>query len=112
MSGKTSGKTSGKAGGKPTPRSVRLDGEINIYRAAELRVALQAALAETGDLELDLSGVTELDSSGVQLLISAKKTAAATQRELHLVNHSPAVLEVFELLNLAGHFGDPLVISA
>jgi anti-sigma B factor antagonist len=93
-------------------RSIRLDGELTIYRAAELRVALQAALAETGDLELDLAGVTELDSAGVQLLISAKKTAAATQRELHLVNHSPAVLEVFELLNLAGHFGDPLVITA
>jgi len=34
----------------------------------------------------------------------------ATQRKLHLVAHSPAVLEVLEMLNLAAHFGDPLVI--
>jgi anti-sigma B factor antagonist len=94
------------------PRRERLDGELTIYRAAELRVALQAALAPAGDLELDLSGVTELDSAGVQLLLSAKKTAAATQRRLRLVNHSAAVLDVFELLNLAGHFGDPLAIAA
>jgi len=28
-----------------------------------------------------------------------------------LTAHSPAVLEVFEILNLAAYFGDPMIIS-
>ena len=61
--------------------------------------------------EIDLSGVTEIDTSGVQLLMLAKKEALAAQRELRLVGHSPAVLEVFELLNVAAYFSDPLVMA-
>jgi len=48
----------------------------------------------------------------VQLLMAAKKAASGSGRELHLTGHSPAVLEVFETLDLAAHFGDPLVIPA
>ncbi len=90
---------------------LRIEGEMTIYRAAELRQTLLAALAQTEELEVDLSAVTELDGAGVQILIAAKKEALATRRILRLCAHSPAVLEVFELLDLAGYFGDPLVIS-
>jgi anti-anti-sigma factor len=89
-----------------------IDGELTIYRAAELRASLVTALADGGDLELNLSAVTEMDSAGVQLLMAAKKSARASQRDLRLVGHSPAVLEVFETLDLAAHFGDPLLIPA
>jgi anti-sigma B factor antagonist len=92
--------------------SLSIDGEMTIYRAAELRESLSAALAAGNDLELNLSAVTELDSAGVQLLMAAKKTARESQHELRLVGHSPAVLEVFETLDLAGHFGDALLIPA
>lgn len=90
---------------------LRIDGEISIYRAAELKQALLASLDQTEELEVDLAAVTELDTAGVQILMLVKRQAQATQRKLHLVGHSPAVLEVFELLNLAAYFGDPLVIS-
>jgi len=94
-----------------TEKSVmRIDGEISIYRAAELKQVLLTSLEQTQELELDLAAVTELDTAGVQILMLVKRQALATQRKLHLVAHSPAVLEVFELLNLAAHFGDPLVI--
>ena len=89
-----------------------IDGELTIYRAAELRITLQNALASKPELELDLAAVTEMDSAGVQLLMAAKKTARAAQCELRLVGHSPAVLEVFETLDLAAHFGDPLLVPA
>ena len=88
-----------------------LDGEMNIYRAAELGQVLRAALAgNTGGLALDLSGVTEIDSAGVQLLMAAKRTAQAAGIPLTLNAHSPAVLDVFERLDLAAFFGDSLVI--
>jgi anti-sigma B factor antagonist len=92
--------------------ALAIEGELTIYRAAELCEALKSALAAGGELEVNLAGVTEMDSAGVQLLMAAKKSAQAAQRTLRLVGHSPAVLEVFEMLDLAAHFGDPLLIPA
>ncbi|HEV7814476.1 MAG TPA: STAS domain-containing protein [Janthinobacterium sp.] len=89
-----------------------LDGELTIYRAAELKQQLLAALERAGPLEIDLSAVTEVDTAGVQLLMLAKQVALQRQQELRLAGHSPAVLDVFELFNLGGYFGDPLVIGA
>lgn len=89
---------------------LRIDGELNIYRAAELKPVLLAPLADGNVLEVDLSGVTDLDTAGVQLLMLAKKTAQALSGELRLVAHSPIVVDVLELLNLSSWFGDPLVI--
>jgi anti-sigma B factor antagonist len=97
---------------KSDPAMLSIHGELTIYRAAELKQELLAALATPAILEIDLSGVTDIDTAGLQLLMLAKKTAQAQQRELRLVAHSPAVTEVFELLNLAAYFGDPLVIAS
>ena len=90
------------------PAALRLEGELTIFRAMELKPVL---LAEPLPQEIDLAGVTDIDTAGVQLLMLAKKTALAQQRELRLVGHSPAVMEVFELLNVAAYFGDPLVMA-
>ena len=92
-----------------TPNVLRLEGELTIFRAMELKPML---LASSPVDEIDLSGVTELDTAGVQLLMLAKKTALAQQRNIKLVAHSPAVLEVFELLNVAAYFGDHLVMDS
>jgi anti-sigma B factor antagonist len=91
---------------------LRIEGEMSIYRAVELKQTLLASLNEAAELEVDLAAVTELDTAGVQILMLLKRQALATRRKLRLVAHSPAVLEVFELLNLASYFGDPLVISS
>lgn len=90
---------------------IAIDGELTIYRAADLKILLLAELQRSGTLEVDLSGVTEIDSAGLQVLMLAKRAARAGQRELRLVGHSPAVLEVFELLDLGAWFGDPLLIA-
>lgn len=90
----------------------QITGELTIYRAAELKEFLLQALDQSsGLLDIDLSGVTEMDVAGLQVLMMAKQAAMARQRDLHLVNHSPAVVEVFEILNVAAFFGDPLVIG-
>ncbi|MCU6498073.1 STAS domain-containing protein [Rugamonas sp. A1-17] len=91
---------------------VALDGEMTIYRAADLKAIVLDALRKTQVLELDLSGVTELDTAGLQVLMLAKQTAHADQRELRLVKHSPAVLEIFDMLDLGAFFGDALLIHA
>ena len=90
---------------------LRIEGDMNIYRAHELKEALLDPLSHAAILEVDLSAVTELDTSGLQILMLAKRIAKEKKAELRLVAHSPAVLEVFELLNLASYFGDPLVVQ-
>ena len=92
--------------------SLRIEGELTIYRAAELKQTLLAAVAEHAELEVDLSQVGEFDSAGLQLLLLAKREAAAAGRTLRLVDHSPAVVEVLDLFDLVAHFGDPLVVAA
>ena len=89
-----------------------LDGEMTIYRAADLKVLVLEALRKTRVLEIDLSGVIELDTAGLQVLMLAKQTATAEQRELRLLQHSPAVVEIFEMLDLVAFFGDAVLIHA
>lgn len=89
---------------------IRLDGELTIYRAQEIRQALLDALATAGpSLTVDLSGVSEIDSAGMQLLMAARRQALAEGRTLALAEHSPAVVEAFVLFDLAAWFGDPIV---
>jgi anti-anti-sigma regulatory factor len=91
------------------PNILKIDGELTIFRAMELKPAF---LAEPPVTDIDLSGVTDLDTAGLQLLMLAKKTALAHGRDVHLVGHSPAVMDVFELLNVAAYFGDHLVMDS
>ena len=94
------------------PVRFAIEGELTIYRAADVKTELLDALRQAALLEVDLSGVTELDTAGLQVLMLAKQVAAADGRQLRLVGHSPAVLDVFEMLDLGGYFGDAVLIHA
>ncbi|BFI96478.1 MAG: hypothetical protein RSP_19880 [Rhodanobacter sp.] len=84
---------------------VCIEGEMSIYRAAELKsVLLDPALAG-GLLELDLSAVTEIDSTGLQLLLLARREVLARQGELRVVAQSPAVAEMLGQLQLDERLG-------
>ncbi|MBI5256515.1 MAG: STAS domain-containing protein [Burkholderiales bacterium] len=86
----------------PTP-ALALDGELTIFRAAELK---QALLGSPRPELLDLSGVTEIDTAGLQLLLLARQEALQQQRPLRLQAPSAVVADVLTLLNLTSHFGD------
>ena len=89
---------------------ISIEGEMTIYRAADLKVTVLEALRKTRVLEIDLSGITELDTAGLQVLMLAKQSATADKRELRLLQHSPAVMEIFEMLDLVAFFGDAVLI--
>ncbi|WOB08896.1 STAS domain-containing protein [Piscinibacter gummiphilus] len=93
-------------------QTLRIEGEFSIYRAAELKPVILQAVESSPALEIDLSGVAEFDTAGVQLLLLAKRVAAERGHELRLVRHSAVVVDVLQLLDLAAHFGDPLVVAA
>lgn len=89
-----------------------IQGEMTIYTALEQQKILSENLYNRKELQIDLSGVSEIDSAGLQLLMFLKREAAEHQIKLSLTQHSQAIIEVFELLNLSKHFGDPIVLSA
>lgn len=96
----------------PSAKAIGIEGEMTIYTAAEQYAGLRQRLRESKELELDLSEVTELDSAGVQVLMMLKKEMEQARGTLHLVNHSRPVVDVYELLDLQSHFGDPVLIPA
>jgi anti-anti-sigma factor len=89
-----------------------IEGELSIYRAAELRQWLDAALQAGQTVRIRLADVSEMDTAGAQLLLAAKRLAQQRGCTLSFTDHSPPVLEMLELLNLAAALGDPIVMPA
>lgn len=92
-----------------TGRRLALSGELTIYSVAEVKTTLAEAMHEGGELEVDLAGISDIDTAGLQLMLIAKRHPACS---LRFVNHSPEVLRLVDLANLGGALGDPLFIAA
>ncbi len=101
-----------KSRGKHKRRKVAIDGTMTIYEASAQKEDLLKAFNGVDELEIDLSGVTEMDSAGLQLLVLLKREALRESKQVRLVAHSAASLEVLDVYNLAAYFGDPLVIAS
>jgi anti-anti-sigma factor len=78
-----------------------VEGELTIYRAAELHPVLLDAVHTQDAPALDLSGVTEFDCAGLQLLLVARREARRLGKDLPLQGASPAVRDAFALLGLS-----------
>ncbi len=87
-------------------------GEMTIFRAAELKAAMLAEIAQAQEIEIDLSRVTEIDSAGVQLMVAAKLEAILRGKELRFSGHSKPVTDMLDLCDLGSFFGDQIVISS
>ena len=93
------------------PGVLAVSGALTIYDAVPAKALLLEALGKSGELEIDLSGVDEMDSAGVQLLILVKREAVRAGKHVRLSQHSAASLEALDRYNLASYFGDPVVLS-
>lgn len=82
------------------PALLFIEGDMTARRAPELKDAILARLAHSQALEVDLAGVTEIDSAGVQLLLLAERTAQASHKAFNIVAPSPAVVSIFDLLRI------------
>jgi anti-anti-sigma factor len=87
-------------------------GELSIYTAMEQKEQLLQVLEQADTAELDLSRVTVLDTAGLQLLLLAKREASRLGKAFSISGHSEAVVEVLDLCNLTGYFGDQVFIPS
>lgn len=82
---------------------LRIYGEMTIYQAAALKESIIASTSGKQVVELDLTDVTELDTAGLQLILSLQ---AANAKMVLVGGAGGSVQSVIDLLGLP-----PLSIS-
>lgn len=89
----------------PNGLVIRVQGEVDLYSSPELRkVILKSIPSAGGDLAIDLSEVSYIDSSGVATLVEGLRSARKNGSGFVLVMPSPAVMQVLELARLDSVF--------
>jgi anti-sigma B factor antagonist len=88
---------------------VSLFGDIDFTNAPAVRETIRAAVTETQPVavQIDLKAVTFLDSSGIAVLVIARRLATAANARCTLINPTPAVYEHLRMTGLAELFGVP-----
>ena len=84
------------------PETIVLVGEIDAYTEARVREALTHG-PDSGDLRVDLSGVTFMDSSGLRVALEVHQRLTREGRRLVLVAPPRAVTRLIEVAGLVSH---------
>jgi anti-sigma B factor antagonist len=79
------------------PGQVRLVGEVDIAGVPEIQARLERS---GGSIEVDCSGVTFIDSSGLGMLVAVQRACSARGAKLSIVDPSPPMIHVLELTGL------------
>lgn len=83
------------------PARLSVLGDLTIYEANDTQQALLALLAQDpGPWALDLGNLEELDSAGIQVLLSLQKTLAGGARVIALSDSARAQVELLRLADL------------
>ena len=82
---------------------IRVEGEVNISSAAELKRLLVAALASKKTLRLDLERATDLDVTALQLFWAAEREARESAVGFTLMGRLPE--EISDALRDSGFAG-------
>lgn len=87
---------------EPTPgQRLVLRGRLDVTAAADARLALAAAVAAgSGELVLDLSGLEQVDATGLGVLVGAHRSAGRTGRTLVLLDVPPQVARLLFVTRL------------
>ncbi len=80
---------------------IRIEGEVDVSNASELRDALDTALADgVKEVEADFAEVAYIDSTGIGVLVGAAHRAQESGSVLVVANPQKNVERVFTLLGV------------
>ena len=84
-----------------TKTIIRIEGEVDVSNASELRDALDTALADGAkEVEADFTEVAYIDSTGIGVLVGAAHRAQESGSVLVVANPQKNVERVFTLLGV------------
>lgn len=92
--------------------TILIRGELCIQYVSELANSVMPDWQNYTEIDFDLSGVTEVDAAGMQCLAQFKRMAIEDDKPMRIIGHSASIVNGVELLGLARHFGDPLIIAS
>ena len=81
-----------------------LSGEIDLDKSPEVRENIKQLLDQVRTIEIQLSGVGYIDSSGIAALIEGVQLAKNTSKEFYLTDVSNEVMKVIKLAHLDKFF--------
>jgi anti-anti-sigma factor len=91
---------------------VLLTGDLTIYNAAQVAKDLLARVTDGGMIAVDLDGVTEIDSAGVQLLLVTRREVLARGGTFRFLRPSRPVRDVIETFALSDRLAPPAALPA
>jgi anti-anti-sigma regulatory factor len=83
---------------------IQLEAEQTIYQASETHQTLSKALQEQLELAFDLSQIQDADSTFVQILLWLQLESIRLAKPVQLLNPSPSLCQVIQLLGLQDAF--------
>ncbi len=79
---------------------IRLEGELDHHAAKELRARVEALIAQTTHIVLNLEKLSFMDSSGLGVILGRYKQVKANGGEMIVCAISPSVERLFEMSGL------------
>lgn len=83
---------------------MKIEGDLNIYTTAVWKDRFLEAANTLDSVELDLTQVSEFDSSGLQLLFLLKRETTTKRKPLVLLSPSATVMDVLKLCRVTDDF--------
>ncbi len=82
----------------------RIEGDFTIYAIESIKLGLDAEIESFEKFELNLAGVEEIDSSGIQLLLIFRSELMRLKKEFKLTSVSPVVEKLIQNYGLNERF--------
>lgn len=89
----------------------RLSDALDITTAQQARDNLLQLLHGGDACELNLGGITDFDTAGLQLLLAFQRDAARLEKPCVFTNPSPTIQEVATLLGMSDRFQPTVTVS-
>ncbi len=91
---------------------VTLVGKCTIYNVVRLKQTLIETISNNQNILIDLEKVSDFDTAGMQLFISAKNTVKLSKKKIKFTSHPTCVVAILDLYGLTSFFGDKIVLTA
>lgn len=94
----------------PDAPALAIAGEFNIFTAMDTKARILDAISNTpytpeGEIGIDLSQVTDIDSAGLQLMVMARREALRQGKRVQFLRCSETVADIVALCDMADYLG-------